>query len=84
MYTYNPVSCLAYIPDRRLIVSGSSGGKVELWDPETGENVQSSRGHEDAVTCFLVNYALFAFFEIPLAGLDANSKCYWPRRTSNT
>ncbi|XP_022104143.1 pre-mRNA-splicing factor PRP46-like isoform X2 [Acanthaster planci] len=55
VYTYNPVECLGYIPDRALIISGSDGGKVELWDIRTGSSVFSTIGHEDSVTCIHIN-----------------------------
>ncbi|XP_033641814.1 mitochondrial division protein 1-like [Asterias rubens] len=51
IYTYNPVECLGYIAERGLVVSGSDGGKVELWDIKEGTNVFSTIGHDDAITC---------------------------------
>ncbi|MBN3274697.1 FBXW7 protein, partial [Polyodon spathula] len=53
IYTYSSVTALHFISTARgggRIVTGSEGGKVELWDPLTGQNCQSVRAHEDAVT----------------------------------
>ena len=55
IYAYSPVLSL----DRRkgVLVSGSEGGKVELWDLEVGEGICSTRNtdHDDAVTCVKVS-----------------------------
>lgn len=49
MYAFSPVECLDC--RRNLTAAGLDGGKVELWDLETGNCVRSVRGHdEDAVT----------------------------------
>jgi hypothetical protein len=44
----NPVTALAFLPDGRYILSGDSGGKIILWDMETGEMVASE--HQDEAT----------------------------------
>ncbi|XP_031562257.1 protein will die slowly-like [Actinia tenebrosa] len=49
IYTYSSVECLDY--NKENIASGSEGGKVELWDVNTGDNVRSTISHEDIVTC---------------------------------
>ncbi|KAK3718432.1 hypothetical protein QZH41_014438 [Actinostola sp. cb2023] len=49
IYTYSSVECLDY--NKGIIASGSEGGKVELWDANTGDNIRSIKGHEDIVTC---------------------------------
>ncbi|XP_071946237.1 uncharacterized protein [Antedon mediterranea] len=54
MYTYNPVTCMGYFPGVGYIVSGSDGGKVELWDIESGNNLFSTLAH-DSVTCIWVD-----------------------------
>ncbi|XP_058849480.1 uncharacterized protein si:ch211-154o6.3 isoform X1 [Acipenser ruthenus] len=53
IYTYSSVTALHFITTARgegRIVTGSEGGKVELWDPLTGQSCQSVRAHKDAVT----------------------------------
>ncbi|CAB3991914.1 F-box WD repeat-containing 7-like isoform X2 [Paramuricea clavata] len=50
IYAYSPVLSL----DRRkgVLLSGSEGGKVELWDLEVGDDICSTRNtDDDAVTC---------------------------------
>ncbi|CAB3376754.1 Hypothetical predicted protein [Cloeon dipterum] len=41
IYTYNPISCVAYIPSEALIVTGTKGGKLELFDAKTGKPLHS-------------------------------------------
>ncbi|XP_020630530.1 probable E3 ubiquitin ligase complex SCF subunit sconB [Orbicella faveolata] len=49
MYAFSPVECLDCTSN--LTAAGLDGGKLELWDLETGAIVRSVRGHdEDAVT----------------------------------
>ncbi|KAK7093335.1 hypothetical protein V1264_007110 [Littorina saxatilis] len=50
VYTFSPVTCLDYCYTTHLLVTASDGGKVELWDLRTAENVCSVRAHEEAVT----------------------------------
>ncbi|XP_018408688.1 PREDICTED: F-box/WD repeat-containing protein 7-like [Nanorana parkeri] len=50
IYTFSAVSAIVHIPDTRLIISGSDGGKIDVWDLETQENLQSKRTHEEKVT----------------------------------
>ncbi|XP_074655540.1 uncharacterized protein LOC141909080 isoform X2 [Tubulanus polymorphus] len=54
VYTYNPVACLRYMSLYGHIVSGLGGGKLEFWDPVSGENVLSVRPHEDTIKCLKV------------------------------
>ncbi|XP_068753780.1 uncharacterized protein [Montipora capricornis] len=50
MYVFSPVESLD-CNCNNVIAAGLDGGKVELWDLETGTSVRSVRGHdEDAVT----------------------------------
>ncbi|XP_053306188.1 F-box/WD repeat-containing protein 7-like [Spea bombifrons] len=58
VYTYSEVSSLVHIPDSKRLVSGSDGGKVDVWDLETKENVQSKRVHEDRVTALQIHAGL--------------------------
>ncbi|XP_023649923.2 uncharacterized protein [Paramormyrops kingsleyae] len=51
IYTFNAISALCFVPDGEgLIVTGSDGGKVEVWSWDTMENCQSIKAHEDSVT----------------------------------
>ncbi|KAM4704385.1 uncharacterized protein WCC33_012807 [Rhinophrynus dorsalis] len=50
IYTFSAVSSLAHIPDTHLMISGSDGGKVDVWDLQTKQNLQSERAHGDQVT----------------------------------
>ncbi|ESO99514.1 hypothetical protein LOTGIDRAFT_231111 [Lottia gigantea] len=49
VYTYNPITSLVY--STNLLVTASGGGKIELWDLNTSENINSIRNDEDAITC---------------------------------
>ncbi|KAJ8392923.1 hypothetical protein AAFF_G00071270 [Aldrovandia affinis] len=51
IYTFNAVSALTFIPEGEgHIVTGSDGGKVEVWSWESMERCQSVKEHEDSVT----------------------------------
>ncbi|XP_064642282.1 F-box/WD repeat-containing protein 11-like isoform X2 [Lineus longissimus] len=54
IYTYNSMTALGYLAASNLIVSGSDGGKLELWDGLTGNNVLSKTSHEDCINCIQV------------------------------
>ncbi|XP_075468780.1 uncharacterized protein LOC142501985 isoform X3 [Ascaphus truei] len=58
LYTFSAVSSLTHIPNTELLVSGSDGGKVEVWDLLTRENRQSERAHEESVTALQVHSGL--------------------------
>ncbi|XP_074625299.1 uncharacterized protein LOC141883651 [Acropora palmata] len=50
MYAFSPVECLD-CNCNNVTAAGLEGGKVELWDLESGTSLRSVRGHdEDAVT----------------------------------
>jgi WD40 repeat protein len=49
-----PVTCLSYLPNMHLLVSGSEDNTVRTWDISSGKNVQTFRGHTSfikSVTC---------------------------------
>ncbi|KAG7469375.1 hypothetical protein MATL_G00128230 [Megalops atlanticus] len=51
IYTFNPVSALCFVPDGEgYIITGSDGGKVEVWSWDSMERCQSVKEHEDSVT----------------------------------
>ncbi|KAJ8354999.1 hypothetical protein SKAU_G00225660 [Synaphobranchus kaupii] len=51
IYTFNPVSALTFITEGDgHIVTGSDGGKVEVWSWDSLERCQSVKAHEDSVT----------------------------------
>ncbi|XP_077323242.1 NACHT domain- and WD repeat-containing protein 1-like [Lithobates pipiens] len=58
IYTFSAVSALTPIPDTKLIISGSDGGKIDVWDLEIQENVRSERTHEDKVTALQLHAGL--------------------------
>eukprot|EP00066_Takifugu_rubripes_P003641 XP_003966375.1 PREDICTED: pre-mRNA-splicing factor PRP46-like [Takifugu rubripes] len=51
IYTFNAVSSLCFVPEGDgYIITGSDGGKVQVWSWHTFENCQSINAHQDAVT----------------------------------
>ncbi|XP_033763511.1 mitochondrial division protein 1-like [Pecten maximus] len=50
VYTYNPVTKVAFHSSAGAVITGSDGGKVELWNAKNGENMESSRQFDSAVT----------------------------------
>ncbi|KAG9471298.1 hypothetical protein GDO78_015243 [Eleutherodactylus coqui] len=50
IYTFSAVSAITHIPLTKLLISGSDGGKIEVWNLETQENLQSQRSHDEKVT----------------------------------
>eukprot|EP00057_Strongylocentrotus_purpuratus_P031747 XP_785533.3 PREDICTED: probable E3 ubiquitin ligase complex SCF subunit sconB [Strongylocentrotus purpuratus] len=54
IYTFNPVTAMAFVGEISCAVTGSDGGKVELWDVASGDSLFSSLAHEDSVTCIKV------------------------------
>lgn len=70
IYTFSAVSAIVHIPDTRLIISGSDGGKIDVWDLETQENLRSERIHEEKVTAlqfhagFLYSGSLDGFLKV--------------------
>jgi WD40 repeat protein len=44
------VTSVAFLADRRRLVSGSDNNTVKIWDAESGANVRMLKGHSDSVT----------------------------------
>jgi WD40 repeat protein len=45
-----PVTCLAFTPDGRIIAAASEDGTIRLWETVTGEQIRTFDGHQSAVT----------------------------------
>ncbi|OWF41107.1 uncharacterized protein LOC110462920 [Mizuhopecten yessoensis] len=58
VYTYNPVTRVGFHSAAGAIVTGSDGGKVELWDAKSGENLESTRQFDSAITGLKVHGGL--------------------------
>ncbi|XP_069114391.1 uncharacterized WD repeat-containing protein all2124-like isoform X2 [Argopecten irradians] len=50
VYTYNPVTRVAFHSGAVAVITGSDGGKVELWEAASGENIESTKQFDSAVT----------------------------------
>ena len=47
------VNCIVFLPDGR-VVSGSYDSSLRVWDPSTGQCLQSLKGHSNRVSCVAV------------------------------
>ncbi|XP_060594537.1 uncharacterized WD repeat-containing protein alr2800-like, partial [Ruditapes philippinarum] len=50
VYTFNPITKIAFCPDLSLVATASDGGKLELWDINTKDTVCSETAHSDSIT----------------------------------
>ncbi|XP_044153943.1 WD repeat-containing protein 5-like [Bufo gargarizans] len=50
IYTFSAVSAITHVPHTKLLISGSDGGKIDVWDLETQENLRSERAHDERVS----------------------------------
>ncbi|XP_068111138.1 uncharacterized protein [Hyperolius riggenbachi] len=58
IYTFSAVSAIVPVPNTGLLLSGSDGGKIDVWELETQANLQSQRSHEDKVTALQIQSGL--------------------------
>jgi WD40 repeat protein len=49
------VTCIAYAPGGKLLVSGSSDKTVRLWNPTTGEHLRLLTVHQEAITAVAIS-----------------------------
>ncbi len=45
------MTSLAFSKDVKYIISGSLDNSIKIWERETGSEIQTLIGHNDAVTC---------------------------------
>ncbi|KAL4221254.1 hypothetical protein ACF0H5_019518 [Mactra antiquata] len=50
IYTYNPITKIAFYVEKSLVATASDGGKLELWDINTKECICSESAHSDSIT----------------------------------
>ncbi|XP_073409051.1 uncharacterized protein [Dendrobates tinctorius] len=50
IYTFSAVSAITHIPHTKLLISGSDGGKIDVWDLETQGSLGSERAHDEKVS----------------------------------
>uniref|UniRef100_V9KVD6 Vegetative incompatibility protein HET-E-1-like protein n=1 Tax=Callorhinchus milii TaxID=7868 RepID=V9KVD6_CALMI len=74
IYTYSPVTALIFLPLTDVLVSGSEGGKIELWDIKSGSSRFSTRGHTEGVTVLETQGALL------LSAAPGDGVCVWEPR----
>ena len=43
------VSIVKYSPDGKILASGNTAGALQLWNPDTGENIRTIRGHTNPI-----------------------------------
>lgn len=51
----NSVTTLAFSPDGSKLAAGGRDGMVKLWDPRTGRNVATWKGHTGMLRCVVFN-----------------------------
>lgn len=77
IYTFNAVTALCFVPEEDgYIVTGSDGGKVQIWSWSTFENCQSINAHEDTVTSVQSQGPLV------FSGSAEGGVCVWENRCS--
>ncbi|KAK3743314.1 hypothetical protein RRG08_007552 [Elysia crispata] len=55
VYTFNPLTKICFFLSGKQLITGSDGGKLELWNIVTGENCFSTLAYESSVTDFAVS-----------------------------
>ncbi|CAL1541025.1 unnamed protein product [Lymnaea stagnalis] len=54
IYTYNAITKVGFFPRSNCLITGSDGGKLELWRLVSGEEIFSCCPYEDSVTGLVV------------------------------
>uniref|UniRef100_T1IJC2 Uncharacterized protein n=1 Tax=Strigamia maritima TaxID=126957 RepID=T1IJC2_STRMM len=49
-YTYNEITCIGYLSTHQFIVTGTEGGKLELWNSINAQNLSSVSSFGDSFT----------------------------------
>ncbi|XP_076086696.1 uncharacterized protein LOC143057292 [Mytilus galloprovincialis] len=61
VYTFNPVTKVIYHPVAQAIITGSDGGKLEIWDIASGEKIHSVHPYQESITGLkVVNGTIFS------------------------
>lgn len=68
-----PVNSAAINPDSTILASGGSDSKIRLWNPRTGELLQTLRGHKASVAAV----AISSHGEILVSGSADNTIKIW-------
>lgn len=55
IYTFNSITCLALMPDFFYSVTGTDGGKIEMYNMSTGQIAQSVIAYENSLSCLEAN-----------------------------
>jgi len=74
-YTYNGITCLELVPNSMVSLTGTDGGKVEVYSLTTGLNLHFNRWHEEAVSSISCRLTAEAVL-VASAGRDGVVKLY--------
>lgn len=51
IYTFNTVTCAAYVQPEVCFITATDGGKLQIWDAVSGTMLRSLTAYDDAYTC---------------------------------
>jgi len=51
IYTFNTVTCAAYIQPEVCFITATDGGKLQIWDAVSGTMLRSLTAYDDSYTC---------------------------------